>query len=75
MELRKKSLAPSEDWARELVQRFIETAGERRELLVSLIERVELTKDKEVIIKFRFSQTDETGVNRNLQEIAPFHTA
>ena len=75
LELRKKSLAPSEDWARELVQRFIETAGERRELLVSLIERVELTKDKEVIIKFRFSQTDETGVNRNLQEIAPFHTA
>ena len=75
LELRKKSLAPSEDRARELVQRFIETVGERRELLVSLIERVELTKDKEVIIKFRFSQMDETGVNRNLQEIAPFHTA
>ena len=75
LELRKKSLAPSEDRARELVQRFIETVGERRELLVSLIERVELTKDKEVIIKFRFSQMDETRVNRNLQEIAPFHTA
>ncbi len=75
LELRKKSPAPSEDRARELVQRFIETAGERRELLVSLIERVELTKDKEVIIKFRFSQMDETGINRNLQEIAPFHTA
>ena len=75
LELRKKSLAPSEDRARELVQRFIETVGERRELLVSLIERVELTKDKEVIIKFRFSQMDETGINRNLQEIAPFHTA
>ena len=75
LELREKSLAPSEDRARELVQQFIETAGERRELLVSLIERVELTRDKEVIIKFRFSQMDETGANRNLQEIAPFHTA
>ena len=43
-----------ENLARELVQRFIDTAGTNRELLVSLIERVELTEDKQVIIKFRF---------------------
>ena len=56
LELQKKSPVRSEDRARELVQRFIETAGESRELLVSLIERVELTEDKEAIIKFRFAR-------------------
>ena len=35
-----KSPVPSEDRAMELVQRFIETAGESRELLVSLIEQM-----------------------------------
>ena len=38
----------------ELVSAFVKSAGENRELLVSLIERVELTEDREVIIKFRF---------------------
>ena len=61
--------------ARELVQRFLETAGESRELLVSLIERVELTADKEIIIKFRFAQLDETAENQTPQGIAPSHTA
>ena len=75
LELRKKSPAPSEDRARELVQRFIETAGESRELLVSLIERVELTENKEVIIKFRFAQLDETAESQNSQEVAPSETA
>ena len=59
LKLRQKSPVRSEDRARELVQRFIETAGESRELLVSLIEAVELTEDKEIIIKFRFAQLDE----------------
>ena len=75
LELRKKSPVRSEDRARELVQRFIETAGESRELLVSLIERVELTEDKEVIIKFRFAQLDETAESQTPQGIAPFETA
>ena len=70
-----KSPVRSEDRARELVQRFIETAGESRELLVSLIERVELTEDKEIIIKFRFAQLDETAENQTPQGIAPSHTA
>ena len=75
LELQKKSPVRSEDRARELVQRFIETAGESRELLVSLIERVELTEDKEIIIKFRFAQLDETAENQTPQGIAPSHTA
>ena len=75
LEFQKKSPVRSEDRARELVQRFIETAGESRELLVSLIERVELTEDKEVIIKFRFAQLDETAESHTPQGIAPFETA
>ncbi len=75
LELRKKSPVRSEDRARELVQRFIETTGESRELLVSLIERVELTADKEIIIKFRFAQLDETAESQTPQGIAPSYTA
>ena len=75
LELRQKSPVRSEDRARELVQRFIETAGESRELLVSLIERVELTEDKEIIIKFRFAQLDETAESQTPQRIAPPETA
>jgi len=40
------------------VQRFLEEIPSNRELLVSLIERVELTEDKEILIKFRFSQLE-----------------
>ena len=75
LELRQKSPVRSEDRARELVQRFIETAGESRELLVSLIERVELTEEKEIIIKFRFTKQDETAKSQTPQGIAPSHTA
>ena len=75
LELRQKSPVRSEDRARELVQRFIETAGESRELLVSLIERVELTEGKEIIIKFRFAQLDEAAESQSPQGIAPSHTA
>ena len=75
LEFQKKSPIRSEDRARELVQRFIETAGESRELLVSLIERVELTENKEVIIKFRFAQLDETAESQNSQEVALSETA
>ena len=71
LELRQKSSVRSEDRARELVQRFIETAGESRELLVSLIERVELTEDKEVIIKFRFAQLDGPAESQTPQGVAP----
>ena len=44
-------------------------------LLVNLVERVELTEDKEVMIKFRFSQLDKTAERQISQGIAPFETA
>ena len=44
--------------AKKLVERFQEAAPANRELLVSLIERVELTAGKQVIIKFRFKQLE-----------------
>lgn len=75
LELRQKNPVRSEDRARELVQRFIETAGESRELLVSLIERVELTEDKKILIKFRFAQLNETTESQIPQGIAPSQTA
>ncbi len=58
LEPQKKNPACREDRARELVRRFMETAGENRELLVSLIERVELTEKKEILIKFRFREVE-----------------
>ena len=52
------SSAEQADLAKKLVERFLETASTNRELLVSLIERVELTTDKQIIIKFRFKQLE-----------------
>ena len=48
----------AEEKARALVRQFLDSALTSRELLVSLIERVELTEDKEIIIKFRFHELD-----------------
>ena len=61
LELRKKSPVRTEDRAKELVQRFMDSAFASRELLVSLIDRIELTEEKQVIIKFRFAELDEVG--------------
>ncbi len=58
LSLGQKSPVKKEDRAKELVQRFLEEIPSNRELLVSLIERVELTEDKEILIKFRFSQLE-----------------
>lgn len=55
------------DRARELVQRFLDTVDTNRELLVSLIERVELTEDKEIIIRFRFHELEDA---QKVQEFA-----
>ena len=46
------------DLAKKLVERFLETASTNRELLVSLIDRVELTEDKHIFVKFRFKQLE-----------------
>ena len=56
LEREKESPVPKEDRAKELVQRFIDSAATNRELLFSLIERIELSEDKQIYIKFRFKQ-------------------
>lgn len=55
------SPAKQEDQAKALVQRFVDSAFTSRELLVSLIERVELTEDKQIVIRFRFRQLKKAG--------------
>ena len=54
------SPAEQADLAKKMVERFLETVPTNRELLISLIERVELTADKQIIIKFRFKQLETT---------------
>ena len=51
----KKGSTPDMD-TEQLVQKFIDTADTNKELLVSLISRVELSEEKEVIIHFRFKE-------------------
>lgn len=41
-----------------LVERFLNAEEYSRELLVSLIERIELTKEKEILIYFKFKELD-----------------
>ena len=48
-----------EEQAKALVRRFIDTAWVNRELLVSLIERVELTENKQIMIRFRFCGSND----------------
>ena len=56
LERQRESPVPQEDRAKELVQRFLDSACTNRELLFSLIERIELSEDKQIYIKFRFKQ-------------------
>lgn len=58
LERQRESPVPQEDRAKELVQRFLDSACTNRELLFSLIERIELSEDKQIYIKFRFKQLD-----------------
>ncbi len=58
LEAQKENPVSTEDRARELVQQFLDSAYTSRELLVGLIERVELTEDKQIIIKFRFRELE-----------------
>jgi DNA invertase Pin-like site-specific DNA recombinase len=46
------------DIAKALVEQFISTAYCNKELILSLIERVELTEEKQIIIRFRFRQLE-----------------
>ena len=53
--LSQKSRPREEHLEREPVERFLQEAWGRREVLFSLIERVELTKDREILLYLRFS--------------------
>ena len=55
----KKPISQTER-AKGLVQRYLDTTYANRELLVSLIERIELTADRQIIIKFRFKEHQQT---------------
>ena len=57
---RKKSQMSTEQMAKQLVRRFLDKDCESREVLVSLIERIELTENREIIIKFRFHELNDT---------------
>jgi len=52
----KKSPKQKNEQVKELVNRFLDTENFNRELTLSLVERVELTEDKEVIIHFKCSE-------------------
>ena len=71
LERQKKSPVRSADRAKELVRRFMETAGENRGLLVSLIERVELTESKEIHLRFRFAEPGDAPECQNSKGAAP----
>ena len=58
LEAQKECTLSTEDRARELVQKYMDSAFTSRELLVSLIQRVELTEEKQIIIKFRFRERE-----------------
>ena len=49
---------PPEQQTQELVERFLSSTDTNRELLVSLIERIELTESKEILIYWRFPQME-----------------
>ena len=59
LQAQQKEPVKAEQQARELVQRFLESPFASREILVSLIERVELSEEKHVYIKFRFKELDD----------------
>ena len=58
LEAQKESPVSTQERARELVEHFLASVCTSRELLVSLIERVELTEDKQIIIRFRFRELE-----------------
>ena len=61
LERQKENPVPQEDRAKELVRRFLDSVPANRELLFSLIERVELSEDKQIYVKFRFRQPETDG--------------
>ncbi|MGI5894964.1 MAG: recombinase family protein [Candidatus Merdivicinus sp.] len=58
LELRKQNSPETAEQAEQLVQQFLKTADTNRELLVSLIQRIELTGEKTLMVRFRFPKPD-----------------
>ena len=58
LEEQRQEPVKAEDQAKKLVKRFVDSACASKELLVSLIERVELSEDKQIYIKFRFRELE-----------------
>ena len=58
LEAQNESPVSTADRAREMVQEFLDYAYNSREFLVSLIERVKLTEDKQIVIKLRFCELE-----------------
>lgn len=73
LEQEQKYPVSQRDRALELTRRYRETACTGRELLVSLIQRIELTEDREVLIRFRFVEPQKTEKPENAtdQETIP----
>ena len=67
LEAQKEKPVSAEDLARKLVRQYLSSACASRELLVSLIERVELTDDKQIIIHFRFREPEAVSQGNRLQ--------
>lgn len=65
LEQEQKYPVSQRDRALELTRRYRETACTGRELLVSLIQRIELTEDREVLIQFRFAEPKKTDAITN----------
>lgn len=56
---REKDISNIEDISNKIVQEFIDTICLNREILVSLIDKIEITENKEIIIKFKFKNPEE----------------
>jgi DNA invertase Pin-like site-specific DNA recombinase len=52
---------PKTDIIKGLVNKFLETTNLNKELIFSLVERIEITKEKEVLIYFTFSELDHVS--------------
>ena len=70
LERKKESPAKAEDEAKALVQRFLDSACASRELLVSLIERIELSEDKQLYIYFRFKPINSPQFGANSMAVS-----
>ena len=58
---RREEQGGQEELADRLVETFFASVGRNREVLVNLVERIELTKDRQVIVFFRFSKEEAAG--------------